>query len=526
MKNNQLFYIGTVIDVRCRKRANRIRAKVQTEDIQGILDSVAKKYNIKDIFNEDKTDLNKKYWYKKFDPFVYIPFLPRHLDIVPEPNELVLILYLNADNNIGRINQFYVPGPKSDPRNLKFENSETSKSIMLEGLNYGGTSNILDENGELAFTDSYGVFPEPQDNAILGKNATDVVLKTDVPTVLLRAGVSNNINQNENPVPNNNMGSLQITYFDGNKISYPEKKSKKLEIPNIGLKKLIEYDIIVGLENTVDSYTGSVKLYNLPELKDLTSLNFNFDTPLPSISNVPLFQYDFQAKPMSAVTEIVNTFIKGLNNGEIIFDDDNKTSFKPSGEIFPFFYRPSLNVRNILNLTPDPNTQPTDLIKKINATTLYQDVKFSESIKTPGFGIVMEKDKFGKQFKMTETVTKPSSYTNEKISVSLLRSNEIYLLSYGTSVGTNPAISFTNQTNYGIDTDFISNEINPKTEPMVRGESLKELLNLIVLFLTTHVHPYHGTPPVPVTNATSLQELQSELEKYDTKVLNSKIRIS
>ena len=62
---------------------------------------------------------------------------------------------------------------------------------------------------------------------------------------------------------------------------------------------------------------------------------------------------------------------------------------------------------------------------------------------------------------------------------------------------------------------------------MVRGEKLKEVLNLIIKFLTTHSHPYNQLAPTPISYAgVSISDIEVQLQKYDTEVLNQNIRIN
>ena len=62
---------------------------------------------------------------------------------------------------------------------------------------------------------------------------------------------------------------------------------------------------------------------------------------------------------------------------------------------------------------------------------------------------------------------------------------------------------------------------------MVRGEELIELLNLIVKYLITHVHPYPGLPPVPVSqDGTSSQDILKSILEAQQKILNGNIRIN
>jgi len=80
---------------------------------------------------------------------------------------------------------------------------------------------------------------------------------------------------------------------------------------------------------------------------------------------------------------------------------------------------------------------------------------------------------------------------------------------------------------YGITQDLLNNEIIPKTNSMVRGEELMELLELIVQYLVTHVHPFPGLPPVPVgTTGIQSQELLDKLRNAADNILNKNIRIN
>ena len=62
---------------------------------------------------------------------------------------------------------------------------------------------------------------------------------------------------------------------------------------------------------------------------------------------------------------------------------------------------------------------------------------------------------------------------------------------------------------------------------MVRGEELLDLLNYIIQFLVTHVHPFHGTPPTPVTtDGSSTTELMKKMMEAYQKVLSQNFRIN
>jgi hypothetical protein len=62
---------------------------------------------------------------------------------------------------------------------------------------------------------------------------------------------------------------------------------------------------------------------------------------------------------------------------------------------------------------------------------------------------------------------------------------------------------------------------------MVRGEELLELLESIVGFLVSHVHPYPLLPPSSVAyDGTSTDDLLKKMLEAYNKVLNKNIRIN
>ena len=120
----------------------------------------------------------------------------------------------------------------------------------------------------------------------------------------------------------------------------------------------------------------------------------------------------------------------------------------------------------------------------------------------------------------------PKTYTNQPLSVNIMGAQQLYFLSHDSS---NPAKAKVNLENtiYGIDQTRLSSDIQPKTSSMVRGEELITLVELIVRYLATHVHPYPGLPPVSVSSdGTRVDDLLKELLEAGNKILNKNIRIN
>ena len=104
----------------------------------------------------------------------------------------------------------------------------------------------------------------------------------------------------------------------------------------------------------------------------------------------------------------------------------------------------------------------------------------------------------------------------------------IYFLSHKTTVPGKSKVNLDVKTTlYGIPQEKFVDEFADQTEPTVRGDQLMKLLNLIVRFLGSHVHPVAGTPPVPVaTDGTDIQTIFTKLFDADNSILNQNIRIN
>ena len=149
------------------------------------------------------------------------------------------------------------------------------------------------------------------------------------------------------------------------------------------------------------------------------------------------------------------------------------------------------------------------------------------TVNTNGFGLVYDKTgKTNVPVKIKKNDFRPKDIINQDNTVGVMGANQLYFLSHNT---TNPSKSKINLNNtlYGIDQTKLVEEIQPKTSSVVRGEELMVLIELIVRYLATHVHPFPGLPPLPVSSdGTNVSDLLKELLDASTKILNKNIRIN
>lgn len=549
-QSRKIFFISTVVDNEDTFLLGRVRCFPQDWPIQSILDDLDKD----GILNNNKSDVADAYKFTSKDPFVFMPLLPPYMSFIPKPGESVWLMYSDAQNNWGKKEQFYTVVTKTNPFNIYLEDNSQSKALtnlgsnLVPGKEFKSTS-VDNKNNPFRFYDpstffvypqkSYkqpiqGIFAEPCDNAIYGQGTSDLILKKD--SVLLRAGKVNEMFPNKVSEANRDRGFLQISYFKSRKIDSEPITTVVDRVNDAPLRKLLEYDIF-NLENQFEKFRGEIRIYDIAEKYNIKNNEFTAETPIDPKYPTPLMTVRFQSQPMSAITDTINYMIEGLNKERI---ESRETPIPITGRTFtnafPFYYRPSQNITTILKTVPDFSQGLSAFYNIQNAQRLITAVRFTRnfSLEITGDGLVSKKNKAGtSMISEIKRVDSKDEYLNKKTSVSILGSNKIVLISQDSQIpGAGKIVMDTvsnsdQNTIYGFSDKQIFNDIIPNTEPLVRGYKLKELLNLIVQFLTTHSHPYHQLPPTPVSYAQiNVAQIEAEFQNYDENVLNQNIRIN
>lgn len=455
------------------------------------------------------------------DPFIFLPYLPYFINQVPQPKEMCMLFFFDRKSRTGR-NKFYMIAPFSSPLTIKFEDFQSSRTRLEFGRQNKTVSYPPIKNGDGQFKNplqNKGVFVEPADISINGRDSADIIIKNN--ELLLRAGKHFPFERGQIPVANNNRAFIQLTDFDKKTVEGATKEFSRLTKNKLKIKFLIEYYCLTS-ETEFDVFSGGVFIYQVPDnpFSNETEVGFfGYGTNYTGETNLV---YQKQITSVSGLTEFANEI-----NSVIVGFKDNSRIFTnvTDGQQFPFFYRPDLSIRNTLNnLTGDIN-----YTKLNNLTRLKDNVTVSSTYRDAGYGLVLNK-------KLDTTI--PTNVVNEKVtelntelinnSVGMVGANKIYLLSHETNIeGKSPGVDLKNSV-YGIDYDRVVQNIEPSTSPMVRGDELMDLLQLIVEFLVTHDHPYPMMPPTPVSlsSGISTQEVLTKLQQAYEKVLNKNIRIN
>lgn len=441
------------------------------------------------------------------DPFVQSPLIPMYISQVPEIGERVNLIYQNGLYPYQDV--YYVQAPFSSPMSLQYENIQAANKYTSLGDRVKSLLSVRNKDGSYKNKKSYGVFPEPGDNALLGRGTSDVIVKPN--GVLIRAGKTKRLDTNKLPVVNTKRAFIELNSFDTKTISGPKQTYLKTLTTNQQVKKLVEWDI-ENLENSQNAFTGSIRLYSLKSVNKTFTDNISYSSDLEDVKFLEYYENFIGLSYNDTITKI-NNFIIGVNDGQI----PNGPSITSQ---FPFVYRPEKSVRNVLDrISTDENS-----LEFSNATRLKDGVTLNPGLGKTSykFAIVRSKGEVGKPVKVELEEVSPKNVEETFGTVGFMGADTLYLLSHLS----NKKIDLEN-TVYGISPLDIESKIAPFTSSTVRGEELMELLNLIVRFLVSHVHPLPNTPPVPVgSDGTQANQILFELQNAVNKILNPNIRIN
>jgi hypothetical protein len=509
MSDQTIFFQVTVIDNQDPMMLGRIRAKLLIDNYDDIVKSITDP-----PWNEVKDAWTTR------DPFIFNPFMPYFMYQVPKISEMAQVLYVNKEFKYQ--NQYYIQNTFSSPTNTGYEYYVGGNKFTGTGTQIKNPKPLKNQNG--TYTDQSvhkGVFPEPGDNALLGRGSADVVVKQD--EVLIRAGKfkGTQLQPNIPPVANPQRGFLQLSRFNQSKTTLPSKIVTKTNEVIVQVKYLIEWTI-TNPENLQNMFTGSVYLYQLKPDLSTNSKNLTVGTEVNESLKILVASETFSQLSKTQTINFINDFIKTCNDStttksgiQLFVDEMNK---------FPMFYRPNNLTYSILTPSSSTGSTSTDSFK--NVSEIYNEIKLYSALKRGGYGLIYAKNKVGKPLEINSTLVPQETYTNNAITYGAIASDILYLLSNTSSIPGKGKINFSD-TLYGISLEQFVDEISPKTSSLVRGEELMELINLIVRFLTTHTHAYPGLPPVPVTqDGTSVSTLLTEIQNAYTKILNGNIRLN
>jgi len=516
MNLDKIIFQGKVINDQDPLMLGRIRA-VPIEEVES------------DLLPED-WDPEKDIWTQK-DPLIYLPLLPYYISQVPKVDEYIHIFYYNKKQVVDNT-KFYIQGPITRPQNNYFENWHNSESMLASGVFLTQANQIKDPISLVIKGEARGIYPEPGDNALLGRGSADIIVKED--DVLIRAGknISTQTQGFNIPTPRLNRSFLQISNFNLERVEKdPIKKKLFLNKPQL-VKKLVEWEVTDEINLTGYTsgggitgstfYNGNIKLYSLLPKDETKTTVINMDTPLDQYKSGPEYTLQFTGQTLDDGVKLINQFISGINNGKINVQGYPQFPFESGSNLnnqFPFYFRPTKN-----NIDKLSSTGATDFNMVNN---FFKKIKLLPSDKQYGSVLVWSKNIVGQQLTPETTTLRQSDYTPNPVSYGTVASDFVYLLSHKSDIPSKQKIVLEpKETLYGIPQQIFTENILQNTDPMVRGNELMKLLKLIVDFLGSHVHNINEAP-IPIgVDGTQLDNIRKILQDADNSILNQNIRLN
>jgi hypothetical protein len=588
VQKNDIVYFGVCVDNNDPLRAGRIIAVddvLSTADKGQDTDPVqeAKQRRTLQIENGDYEPWTKD------DPNVHNPYLPPHLNTVPQESEAIKIIYYNPNNQSQ--NKEYIGPLISRPNMLGLEGYKTARYHTTQSTDEIGHPSVSEG------ADSRGVFPNPNDIAIQGRHNTDIILgmaerepssKEDSsvnlnqyvapgvdnqpeisvhPQILIRAGkFIENPGVPEQPTVNKKLTFIQLNQFPQTLEIREEDGAKDVKLEDEKINVLFEYDIqpstdpVLFTDNTYPSMGFNLALSILPNTNAQGQSQIYMASEVELKTNFlftsSILKAHFSLSQTGATKEInkiIQSFDQhnlvdvlkpisgttGTNNPHYGFSPVNKASLEKKINIsglknHPIYFRPGPNLVEFLTKN-DHNDSVFSTYSFFGNATIFNNVRdsikdftetiFLEGVKTKGYGLAFSSkpDKREIPRKERETKKKILNFTQGQQGYVSIGSENIYLLSHNsTELG---HIQLEN--NYGMSQTKYVDDIDKKTNSLVRGEKLLELLEMLVEFTISHTHAFPGLAPVPTSHGgTTTQEILNKLLKAYDEVLNKNIRIN
>jgi len=482
-----------------------------------------------DSLPEDWNEENDK-WTAK-DPFVFLPLLPYYINQVPKENEFVNLIYYDNRERLDA-NKFYIQGPITRPQNNFKEDWKNSQSMLATGEFFKQANQLRDRKTGITDPKIYGIYPEPGDNAILGRGTADVVVKEN--DVLIRAGKLDPLKSSSAdfniPVPNDKRSFLQISTSPLEKIKGEPKTVTEYVKESRQVKNLVEWEI-TNLSTTGTTFDGSIKLYSLIPVPETLSNRIFLTSDLDSYKGTTLYELNFTGKTSEQSLTIINDFIKGVNIGKININGYLSYPSQDGAKLenqFPFVFTPTKsNTEIFLNASIDT---PSGLTEFNNIVNFYSKTQLSPQNKENGFGLVWIQDILGEQLEVKITKVANDTFEATPTSYGVMGGDFLYLLSHKSVIPSKGTPIDLKNTLYGIDQPTLTDTIYGKTNSMVRGEELMTFLSLIVDFMLGHVHNFPGNAPIEeypmIASGPSAKKIKEILNNSQNTILNQNIRIN
>jgi hypothetical protein len=456
------------------------------------------------------------------DPFVAIPFLPLHINVIPQVQQSIKLLKYDPDKDVQNVE--YVAGPFTSPHDLQNQTfASQHKDTTFGGVIIKNIKDIRNKDGSFNNPTSPGAVIKENDSGFRGNYGSDIIFTEN--GMQLRGGMllsKNGKNKNsilDYPQLSKKMGRFSLKkFFKAVRSVKEDIDSSKIAVSK--LKYIIEYEL--------DSLTAPT-LLKLYVYKIVGGYGREFNTDVFGQNSV-------FSNTDTSIVKLINsgntlndpTYVKSLegtiNSGYIelrellhLIDINNLTILSgtyPNEDVHPFYFRPTSNFR---------------LTKGVGIEILNKDLflnKIQVRNKIGGSNLIFSRQSADPPIipnTKTIDVSKEINNAGEQ-SFSNLSADRIYLTSTNTNNGVNvKTINFNELNDYELTQDDYINKIEPNTYATVRGENLYNILIAIKNLLDSHIHNINEPLVQSDPNWVKLNIL---IESLRNDLLNDSVRIN
>jgi hypothetical protein len=584
---NKFITLGTCVNNSDPKRAGRIRAIPPEGENLTIAKCDDPKQCIK-VYDElaAKGELivgGSKVQYIPWginDPWTFSPFLPLPLHILPKVGEAVKLISWESEKNL---NQEYIGPLISQPGAIELDGYQSGKENTAAGVNnktlmpYAvpiGDSKINPISIPLPL--SKGSFVNPDDIGLYGRNNTDIILgmsenslvdetpddvEASYPQILIRSGkLIKNTSISSRPTTNLKPTFIQISTFPQT-LTRVEVEKEIVTEEDLPLSTLIEYKMDrASLCNTPMVFNGEVVVYKMPPKtsggQTPMCAAYNNSTPSntgggvvagPTTPQVGLTMTFTNAPTIKDIGRQINSLISNIDK-----EQWNKVLKQPNvswatktfsssvdlnnqnnlgaflGNTHPLYFRPEKSLLETIE-EGEPALWPVfgtfDAVKA--QVTILKNTIGLDGVKNKGGGLAFENAEGSRVVKKETKKVKemvPGPPKSEQQGIITAAGEKIYLLSYNTNDLNGP---ITLNSNYGIPQAKFIDDIDSKTNSLVRGEKLLELLVKMAAFQANHTHSCPGVASCPTAHdGTTTSEIDKLIKEAGESILNKNIRIN
>ena len=457
------------------------------------------------------------------DPFLVLPFLPAHINIIPQIQQSVKIIKYDTDKDTQNLE--YVAGPFTSPHDLQNQTfASQHKSTTYGGVIVKDMKDIRSKEGKLNSPVTEGSIIKSKDTGLRGNYGSDVIFTEN--GLQLRGGmlVDKNTGNKKTlldfPQMSKKMGRLNLKKFSRT-MEYIDKEYSQYDPVVSNLKYVIEYEI-----DSISSPT-ELRLF-VYKVLDIYGTQFNTNTftehtefSTTDGQKVKLINTGNTLTEATVTISITDNKMSsaGSELREILsmINVENLKVIEPSypeGDIHPFYFRPTTFFKQLKPSNDNEQSNKLNFINNIQIGNTYGfGLYFSRLSALPPVNLVVKKDK----------VLEEKKESGEQ-SFASLSADKVFITSTSPNVGTNvKTINFNDLNEYELTQEDYAQKIEPNTYGMVRGENLFNFLVAIKDLLDTHIHninePLVKTDPRWIKLDVLMKTLRDDL-------LNDSIRIN